>query len=101
MELDEDALIQILTEPNNALIKQYQALFSMENVELEVLPSALRSVAKLALTRNTGARGLRSILEQVLLETMYQLPDLKNVSKVIINQAVIDDGANPELIYKK
>ncbi len=101
MELDEDALIQILTEPNNALIKQYQALFGMENVELEVLPSALRSVAKLALTRNTGARGLRSILEQVLLETMYQLPDLKNVSKVIINQAVIDDGANPELIYKK
>ncbi len=101
MELDVEALIEILTAPKNALVKQYQALFGMENVELEILPSALRSVAKLALTRNTGARGLRSILEQVLLETMYQLPDLENVEKVIINQAVIDDGAEPELVYKK
>ncbi len=100
MELDEVALIQILTEPQNALVKQYQVLFGMEDVELEILPSALRSIAKMALSRKTGARGLRSILEQVLLETMYRLPDLENVSKVIINQHVIEEGTDPELVYQ-
>ena len=101
-ELDEAAMIEILTEPKNALVKQYQVLFGMEGVELEFLPSALRSIAQLALARKTGARGLRSIMESVLLETMYVLPDLKHkgVKKVIVNQEVIDKGATPELVYE-
>ncbi|UOO76327.1 ATP-dependent Clp protease ATP-binding subunit ClpX [Neisseria sp. Dent CA1/247] len=97
-ELDEDALINILTEPKNALIKQYQALFAMEGVELEVLPSALRSIAKQAMERKTGARGLRSIVERCLLETMYILPDLKEVKKVVVNENVIGKGEKPKLL---
>ena len=101
-ELDEAAMIEILTEPKNALVKQYQVLFGMEGVELEFLPSALRSIAQLALARKTGARGLRSIMESVLLETMYVLPDLKHkgLKKVIVNQEVIDKGVTPELVYE-
>ena len=101
-ELDEAAMIEILTEPKNALVKQYQVLFGMEGVSLEFLPSALRSIAQLALARKTGARGLRSIMESVLLETMYLLPDLKHkgLKKVVVNQAVIDEGATPELVYE-
>ena len=101
-ELDEAAMIEILTEPKNALVKQYQVLFGMEGVELEFLPSALRSIAQLALARKTGARGLRSIMESVLLETMYVLPDLKHkgLKKVIVNQEVIDKGATPDLVYE-
>lgn len=95
-ELDEDALINILTEPKNALIKQFQALFAMEGVELQVQPSALRAIAKLAMARKTGARGLRSIVEKALLNTMYALPDLNDVKKVVVNQDVIDKGAEPE-----
>ncbi|KPN74160.1 ATP-dependent Clp protease ATP-binding subunit ClpX [Neisseria sp. 74A18] len=97
-ELDEDALINILTEPKNALIKQYQALFAMEGVELEVLPSALRSIAKQAMERKTGARGLRSIVERCLLETMYILPGLKEVKKVVVNENVIEKGSKPKLL---
>ncbi|MDO5073838.1 MAG: ATP-dependent Clp protease ATP-binding subunit ClpX [Neisseria animaloris] len=97
-ELDEDALINILTEPKNALVKQYQALFGMENIELEVLPSALHSIAKQAMERKTGARGLRSIVERCLLETMYMLPDLKGVKKVVINENVIEKGEQPKLL---
>ena len=101
-ELDEAAMIEILTEPKNALVKQYQVLFGMEGIELEFLPSALRSIAQLALARKTGARGLRSIMESVLLETMYLLPDLKHkgLKKVIVNQEVIDKGATPDLVYE-
>lgn len=95
-ELDEDALINILTEPKNALIKQFQALFAMEGVELQVQPSALQAIAKLAMARKTGARGLRSIVEKALLNTMYALPDLTDVKKVVVNQDVIDKGAEPE-----
>lgn len=95
-ELDEDALINILTEPKNALIKQFQALFAMEGVALQVQPSALRAIAKLAMARKTGARGLRSIVEKALLNTMYALPDLNDVKKVVVNQDVIDKGAEPE-----
>lgn len=95
-ELDEDALINILTEPKNALIKQFQALFAMEGVELQVQPSALRAIAKLAMARKTGARGLRSIVERALLNTMYALPDLRNVKKVIVNEDVINLGTEPE-----
>src|SRR5215467_14581924 len=98
-ELDEHALIQILTEPKNALIKQYQRLFLMEGVELEVRTPALGAVAKKALARKTGARGLRSILEQVLLDTMYELPTLDNVSKVVVDEQMISADGKPLLIY--
>ena len=96
-ELDEDALMQILTEPKNALIRQYQYLFSMEDVDLVFEPSALRAVAKKALEHNTGARGLRSILENSLLETMYDLPSRTDVGTVVVNDAVISGEAKPEL----
>ena len=98
-ELDEEALINILTEPKNALIKQYQTLFAMEGVELKVQPSALRSIAKLAMLRKTGARGLRSIVERALLETMFRLPDIKGqVKTVVIDESVIDEGRQPKLL---
>ncbi|MBF0804809.1 MULTISPECIES: ATP-dependent Clp protease ATP-binding subunit ClpX [Neisseria] len=97
-ELDEDALINILTEPKNALVKQYQALFAMEGVELEILPSALRSIAKQAMERKTGARGLRSIIERCLLDTMYMLPDLQDVKKVMVNENVVEKGEGPKLL---
>lgn len=99
-ELDEEALVSILTEPKNALVKQYQVLFEMEGVELEILPSALRSIAKLAMERKTGARGLRSIVEKCLLDTMYLLPDLNDVKKVVINQDVIEKGEQPKLLKR-
>src|SRR5918996_455180 len=98
-ELDEHALIQILTEPKNALIKQYQRLFHMEGVELEIRQGALGAVAKKALARKTGARGLRSILEQILLDTMYELPTLENVSKVVVDESMVSADGKPLLIY--
>ena len=97
-ELDEAALMNILTEPKNALVKQYQALFAMEGVELEIEPQALHSIARLAMARKTGARGLRSIVERALLETMYALPELSGVKKVVINAAVIDNGEQPKML---
>jgi len=98
-ELDEDALMQILVEPKNALVKQYQKLFSMEGVELEIRPAALHAVARKAILRKTGARGLRSILEASLLDIMYDLPALESVEKVVVDEATIDEGAQPLLIY--
>jgi ATP-dependent Clp protease ATP-binding subunit ClpX len=98
-ELDEPALIKILTEPKNALLKQYQRLFQMEGVELEVRPGALAAVARKALARKTGARGLRSILENSLLDTMYDLPALDNVSKVVVEEQMISGDGKPLLIY--
>jgi ATP-dependent Clp protease ATP-binding subunit ClpX len=98
-ELDENALIQILTEPKNALIKQYQKLFAMEGVDLEVRPQGLIAIARKALARKTGARGLRSILEQVLLDVMFELPTLENVSKVVIDEPTITGDGKPLLIY--
>jgi ATP-dependent Clp protease ATP-binding subunit ClpX len=98
-ELDETALIQILTEPKNALLKQYQKMFAMEGVELEVRPEALRAVARKALARRTGARGLRSILEQALLDTMFDLPSVSNVRKVAIDEGTIVGDVKPLLIY--
>ncbi|MBM3341325.1 MAG: ATP-dependent Clp protease ATP-binding subunit ClpX [Betaproteobacteria bacterium] len=98
-ELDEAALIQILTQPKNALIKQYQKMFSMEGAELEIRESALRAVAKRALERKTGARGLRSILENTLLNTMFDLPSLENVTKVVVDEGTILSDASPLLIY--
>ncbi len=98
-ELDEDALMKILIEPKNALIKQYQKLFAMEGVELDVRPSALQAIAKKAVKRKTGARGLRSIMENVLLDTMFELPSLAGVSKVVIDESMIESGNQPLLIY--
>ncbi|HSO06051.1 MAG TPA: ATP-dependent Clp protease ATP-binding subunit ClpX [Pelomicrobium sp.] len=98
-ELDEDALIQILTEPKNALVKQYQKMFAMEGVELEVRDPALRSISRKALARKTGARGLRSILEQALLDTMYDLPSMENVTKVVMDENAATGDVQPILIY--
>jgi ATP-dependent Clp protease ATP-binding subunit ClpX len=97
-ELDEAALMEILVEPKNALIKQYQKLFAMEGAELEVRPQALQAIARKALERKTGARGLRSILESVLLDTMYELPNMENVSKVVVDEGMIEGTGKPILI---
>jgi ATP-dependent Clp protease ATP-binding subunit ClpX len=98
-ELDEKALIKILLEPKNAITKQYSKLFKMENVEIEFRENALLAIAKKAKERKTGARGLRTILENVLLDTMYNLPSLPDVSKVVIDEAVISGETEPYLIY--
>ena len=100
-DLDEAALITILTEPKNALVKQYKRLFEMENVTLTFTDDALSAVAKKAITRKTGARGLRSILEGVLLETMFELPTFEGVEEVVVNAEVIDGKAQPLLIYSE
>ncbi|GAA0720164.1 ATP-dependent Clp protease ATP-binding subunit ClpX [Dokdonella soli] len=99
-ELDEAALVKILTEPKNAITKQFKRLFDMEGVELEFRPDALTAVAHKAIKRKTGARGLRTILEQVLLDTMFDLPSLEHVSKVVVDEAVINGQAEPYLIYR-
>ncbi|MFM5190971.1 ATP-dependent protease ATP-binding subunit ClpX [Aeromonas media] len=98
-ELDEAALIQILKEPKNALTKQYAALFALEEVELEFRDDALNAIARKAMERKTGARGLRSIVEAVLLDTMYDLPSLEGVSKVVIDETVIKGDSSPLMIY--
>ena len=99
-ELDETALVKILTEPKNAITKQFRKLFDMEGVELEIRPDALAAIAKKALKRKTGARGLRTIVESVLLDTMYDLPSLDNVSKVVVDESVIEHKSEPYLVYK-
>jgi ATP-dependent Clp protease ATP-binding subunit ClpX len=100
-ELSEDALVQILREPKNSLTKQYSALFGMENTELEFREDALQAIAKKAMNRKTGARGLRSIMETALLGTMYEIPGQDNIEEVLVNEAVINEGVMPELVYKK
>ncbi|MDO4684053.1 MAG: ATP-dependent Clp protease ATP-binding subunit ClpX, partial [Lautropia sp.] len=100
-ELDEQTLVQILVEPKNALVKQYQKLFSMENVELDIRPAALKAIARQSLRRKAGARGLRSILEQSLIDIMYELPGMTNVEKVVIDENVIEGTAKPLLIYSE
>jgi len=99
-ELDEAALVTILTEPKNAITKQFKKLFDMEGVELEFRPDALIAIAKKALKRKTGARGLRTIVESVLLDTMYDLPSLENVSKVVVDESVVEHKSDPYLIYQ-
>ncbi len=99
-ELSEDALVQILTEPKNALLKQYQHLFAMDNVELEIRAGGLNAIARKALARKTGARGLRSILEQALLDTMFEMPTMEGVQKVVVDEATIDEQAKPLLVYR-
>ena len=98
-ELDEDALVEILTTPKNAITKQYAALFSLEDVELEFREDALIAMAQKAMKRKTGARGLRSIVEAVLLDTMYDLPSIENVSKVVVDESVIKGESKPLVIY--
>ena len=98
-ELDESALVRILSEPKNAIVKQFRRLFEMEGVEIEFRPDALAAIARKALQRRTGARGLRTIVESVLLDTMYELPSLEHVSKVVLDESVINGSADPYLIY--
>ncbi|MFA6303387.1 MAG: ATP-dependent Clp protease ATP-binding subunit ClpX [Legionella sp.] len=100
-ELDETALIAILTSPKNALTKQFQSLFKMEGVELEFREAALTAIAKKAMQRKMGARGLRSILENILLDTMYDLPSLEGITKVVIDESVVNNLSNPILIYEQ
>ncbi len=100
-ELSEDAMIQILTEPKNALVKQYGKLLAMEGVDLEIRPNALRAIARKALARKTGARGLRSILEQSLINTMFDLPNQTNVDKVVVDESTIEENKAPLLVYRE
>ncbi|QHE86539.1 ATP-dependent Clp protease ATP-binding subunit ClpX [Hydrogenophaga sp. BPS33] len=100
-ELSEDALVEILTEPKNAVVKQFSRLLSMEGAELEVRPGALKAIARKALARKTGARGLRSILENALIDTMFDLPGMSNVEKVVVDESTIDENKPPLLVYRE
>ena len=99
VDLDEAALMQILTTPKNALLKQYQRLFEMEEVKLTITQDALKAISKRAIERKTGARGLRSIMEAILLDSMFDLPGLKGVEEVVVGPEVVDGGARPLRIY--
>ena len=100
-ELSEEALVEILTEPKNAVVKQFSRLLSMEGAELEVRPAALKAIARKALARKTGARGLRSILENALIDTMFDLPGMSNVEKVVVDESTIDENKAPLLVYRE
>ena len=100
-ELSEEALVDILTEPKNAVVKQFAKLLAMEGAELEVRPAALKAIARKALARKTGARGLRSILEHSLIDTMFDLPTLDGVAKVVIDDHIVEEGAKPLLVYRE
>jgi ATP-dependent Clp protease ATP-binding subunit ClpX len=100
VELDEHALVRILTEPKNAIAKQFKKLFEMEGSELELRDDALKAVARRAMERKTGARGLRTILEHILLDTMYDLPSMQDVHKVVIDDSVVEGRAKPYFIYE-
>ena len=99
-ELDEESLVRILVEPKNALTKQYQTLFKYEGVELEFRDDALHQIALKAMERKSGARGLRSIMENALIETMYELPSIEGVKKVVVDSSVITEGARPLYVYE-
>ncbi len=98
-DLDEEALIEILTRPKNALVKQYQRLFEMEDVSLDFTDDAFKAIAEKAIARKTGARGLRSIMEAILLESMFELPSLDGVEEIVINREVVEGRAQPLHIY--
>ena len=100
-ELSEEALVRILTEPKNAVVKQFVKLLQMEEVDLEIRPAALKAIARKALARKTGARGLRSILEQSLIDTMFDLPNISNVSKVVVEESTIEENKPPLLVYRE
>lgn len=98
-ELTEEALVDILVAPRNALVKQYARLFAMESVDLEIRPDALKAIARKAIKRKTGARGLRSIVEAALLDVMFDLPGQKHVAKVVVDEHAIESGSKPLMIY--
>ena len=98
--LDEEALMKVLVEPKDSLVKQYQALFAMEGVRLKILPSALRSIAKQAKQKKTGARGLRSIMEKLLLDIMYEVPEDKTIREVIVSQENVEHGSKPRYVQE-
>lgn len=100
-DLNEETLVKVLTEPKNALLKQYKTLFEMEDVKLTITDDALKAIAKKAIERKTGARGLRAIMEENLLDLMYDIPDKKDVTEIIIDAEVINNGSAPEYIRKK
>ncbi len=98
-ELDEPDLVRILTEPRNALVRQYQKLFELDNVTLRFTPNALKAIAGRAIERKTGARGLRNVMEKIMLDIMFKLPSLPNVRECLINRAVVEKGKEPVLLY--
>jgi len=100
-ELEEDDLVRILTEPVNALVKQYKKLFELDKVSLRFSQNALKAIARLAMERKTGARGLRSVMESMMLDIMYRLPSLNGVQECVINRAMVENGAEPLLIYEQ
>ena len=100
-QLDEEALVTILTEPKNSLTKQFSKLFEMENVELDIREDALLEIAKKAIERKTGARGLRSILESILMETMYKVPSEESLNKVVLDSSVVKGETEPLIVYEK
>ncbi|MBQ9577954.1 MAG: ATP-dependent Clp protease ATP-binding subunit ClpX, partial [Ottowia sp.] len=100
-ELSEEAMVRILTEPKNALVKQFARLLEMEDVQLDITPAALHAIARKAIERKTGARGLRSILEQALIDTMFDLPASKNVARVVVDEDCITAAQPPQLIYRE
>ena len=100
-DLDEKSLVKILREPKNSLIKQYQRLFEFENVELEFKDEAISEIAKKAISKKTGARGLRSILENILLKTMFELPDMQDVAKVTVDKTSVKGSSQPIVTYGK
>ena len=97
-DLNEDALIKVLTEPKNALVSQYTSLFNMDEVKLNITEPALRAIAAKAIERKTGARGLRAIMEEILMEWMYELPDKKDIAEIIIDENVVKNGEKPKLV---
>jgi ATP-dependent Clp protease ATP-binding subunit ClpX len=100
-QLDKEALVAVLTEPKNALVRQYQKLFDLDGVELEFTPDALEAVAEQAILRGTGARGLRAIMEEVLLSVMYDVPSREDIARVVINKEVVEKHVNPTLIPRE
>tara|TARA_B100000212_G_scaffold117878_1_gene88017 strand:- start:132 stop:758 length:627 start_codon:yes stop_codon:yes gene_type:complete len=100
-DLDEEALVTILTKPKNALLKQYQKLFEMENTNLEFRENALKAIAQKAISLKTGARGLRSIIENILMDTMFELPSEPDINEVVINEEVVTKGTKPILVHEK
>ena len=100
-ELDEHALVRILQEPKNALVRQYQKLFEMENVHLRITEGALAVIAREALKRKSGARGLRAIMENIMLDVMYEIPSQPNIKEVLISEEVVTKGAKPIILYQK
>jgi ATP-dependent Clp protease ATP-binding subunit ClpX len=99
-ELGEDDLVRILSEPKNALVRQYQKLFEFDKVSLRITTNALKAIARQAIERKTGARGLRNVMESIMLEIMYHLPSLKGVKECVVNRAVVEEGKEPMLIYE-